>query len=94
MSRYADSKGEINLVTPIDILAKKSRIDSVKLLRREQMIALMRQKQGDLTGTEFAKKLGISGSFLTEIYKGRRDPGEAILSQLGLSKRVLYEKTA
>lgn len=94
MSRDADSKGKINLVIPIDKLAKRSKLDSVKLLRREQVIALLKQKQGDLTGTEFAKRLGISGSFLTEIYKGRRDPGETILSQLGLSKRVLYEKTA
>lgn len=94
MSRAVDSKGKIKLPAPIDILAKKSKLESVKLLRREQLVALMKQKQGDLTGTAFAEKLGISGSFLTEIYKGRRDPGEKVLSQLGLSKRVLYEKTA
>jgi len=56
------------------------------------MVALLKHKQGDLTGTEFAKRLGISGSFLTEIYKGRRDPAKWFFLSWGLSKRILTKK--
>jgi hypothetical protein len=81
-------------ILSIDKFANSCSIDSVKLLKRDQVIALLRQRQGDLTGADFSKRLGIHPSLLSEVYKGTREPGEAILEYLGLNKRVLYEKSA
>jgi predicted transcriptional regulator len=70
--------------------------DSVmaRMLTREQVIKELRRKQGERTNRDFAAELGIHESHIGQIYKGTRDPGESILSQLNLTKRVVYEKTA
>lgn len=38
-----------------------------------------------------AQTLGVSQQYLTDLLKGRRDPGEKILSKFGLRTRVVYE---
>jgi transcriptional regulator with XRE-family HTH domain len=38
-----------------------------------------------------AEFLGVSPQYLTDLLKGRRDPGVKILSKLGLQSRVIYE---
>lgn len=40
----------------------------------------------------FAQKAGISQQYLGDVLRGRREPGEAILSALGLRKVVYYEQ--
>jgi transcriptional regulator with XRE-family HTH domain len=37
-----------------------------------------------------AEFLGVSQQYLTDLLKGRRDPGEKILSKLGLEASVIY----
>lgn len=39
-----------------------------------------------------ARSWGISPQYLSDILKGRRDPGEAVLRKLGYEKRVTYAK--
>lgn len=41
---------------------------------------------------QFAKDLGISHPFLSDIYKGNRNPGTAILAELGLKQVIVYVK--
>lgn len=59
----------------------------------EQIVKAMRRRQGDMRDVEFARFLGISKSYLCDIYKGRKTPGEKVLSRLGFVKReaVTYE---
>lgn len=38
-----------------------------------------------------AKYLGISEQYLSDVLKGRRDPGEALLRRLGWKKVVGYQ---
>lgn len=57
----------------------------------EQVIELMRKRQGDRTQREFARELGITQQYLCDLYLRRRNPGEAVLRNLGLSSRVVYE---
>lgn len=38
-----------------------------------------------------AEFLGVSQQYLGDLLKGRRDPGEKILSRLGLQAKVIYE---
>lgn len=37
-----------------------------------------------------ATKLGVSRSYLSEIFKGTRTPGKKVLAQLGLESRTVY----
>lgn len=39
-----------------------------------------------------AKRLGVSPTYLSDIKKGRRDPGDKILTALGFKRVVIYEK--
>lgn len=60
-------------------------------MNREQVIALMKSRQGERTAKEFAEELGISTPYLSDVYSGRRDPGESILSRLNLRMVKMYE---
>ena len=66
-----------------------------KKLTTEQVVEMMKRKQGKRSLRSFAKELGVSAPFLCDIYKGRRRPGEKILVHLGLevtrSVEVEYE---
>ena len=42
-------------------------------------IELLKQCQGDMTQTEFAKRLGISQSLLASIYSGKRRVSSRVL---------------
>jgi len=44
--------------------------------------------------TVAAKRLGVSGAYLSDVIHERREPGEKILSALGLKRVVNYERTA
>jgi hypothetical protein len=37
-----------------------------------------------------AQFLGVSQQYLTDLLRGRRDPGTKILDKLGLESRVIY----
>lgn len=37
-----------------------------------------------------AKELGISQSYLNDVLKGRKEPGEGILAPMGLERVVTY----
>lgn len=63
-----------------------------KTLTREDVIKLMRKKQGQRTDAEFARELGISAPYLFEIFRGTRDPGDKVLEALGLQKETVYRK--
>lgn len=85
---------KIYFITPIDKYTKKSKLDFVKFLNREQAVEALRKAQAGRSNTEFAREIGVAVSLLTEIYKGRRDPAGAVLAHIGLTKRVVYQRTA
>jgi transcriptional regulator with XRE-family HTH domain len=58
----------------------------------QELVAEMKKMQGDRQAQQFAEELGISHSYLSNIYRGKSDPGELVLKALGLQKRVFYEK--
>jgi hypothetical protein len=53
----------------------------------EQVIAVLKARQGDKSVREFARELNVSAAYLSDVYLGRRAPGPKILSPLGY-KRV------
>lgn len=39
-----------------------------------------------------ADEIGVSQPYLSDVLKGKRDPGPSILSHLGLKKSAVYEE--
>lgn len=62
----------------------------MKQLTQQQVVELLRKKQGTRLAKELAEELGISPGYLSEIYKGTREPGPSVLEKLGLEKEVIY----
>lgn len=56
----------------------------------DQTRKLLRQKQGNGTQRDLAKRIGIPESFLSEIYNGTRNPAGKVLKFLGLKKHVEF----
>ena len=52
------------------------------------------RKRLDKAGTQtaLAKELGISKPYLSDILKGKRDPGPKVLAQLGIRRVVTFER--
>jgi transcriptional regulator with XRE-family HTH domain len=60
--------------------------DVVKQLQSEQ------EKQ-KLSLRQYAKHLNVSAAYLSDVYRGRRDPGPTLLDYLGLERKVVTTVT-
>lgn len=66
-----------------------------KLLSLDDVIGLMKRKQGNRTMRGFSRDLGLSVAYLSDFYHGRRLPGPKILNHLGMDKvetELMYRK--
>jgi len=52
-----------------------------------EVIHMLKAQQGNKRDAEYAREIGIDQSYLCDLYKGRRQPGPAILCRFGLVKR-------
>lgn len=57
----------------------------------EMVRGILAHKAGS-NRTEYARKNGLSPSYVGEVITGRREPGEKILAALGLERVVSYRK--
>jgi len=60
-------------------------------LTHDGLLQWLERKQGGLTNKDFAERLGISGSYLGEIYQKTREPGPKVLRVLKVKRHVMYE---
>ena len=51
------------------------------------ILEALRQKQGNRSLREFAKEVGCTAAYLSDIYRGNRPPARKILNWLGLVRR-------
>lgn len=65
----------------------------MKSLTQEQVVQMMRKRQGTRTAKEFAEELGISPQYLSDIYGGKREPGPSVLDALKLERGLIYKPT-
>jgi transcriptional regulator with XRE-family HTH domain len=65
----------------------KKRMDANELVLRIQEIMSDR----GWTQKQFAEYHGISEAYLSDILRGKRDPGATLLRKMGLRRVVLYE---
>jgi transcriptional regulator with XRE-family HTH domain len=55
-----------------------------KVTNIKGVLEIMRSLQKGMTQAQYAKSIGVSPQFLSDVYAMRRDPGEKILSALGI----------
>jgi transcriptional regulator with XRE-family HTH domain len=60
----------------------------------DQFLEFLKRQQGEQTAQQFASRLGISPQYLSDVYNGRRPPGESITSALNVEKSVTYKVTS
>jgi transcriptional regulator with XRE-family HTH domain len=57
------------------------------------VLAELTERRGTGSWMRLAAKLGISRMYLSDIIRGNRQPGDALLAKIGL-KRVVYHKVS
>jgi transcriptional regulator with XRE-family HTH domain len=60
----------------------------------DQFLEFLKNQQGKQTAQQFASRLGVSPQYLSDVYNGRRPPGESITSALNVEKAVVYTVAA
>jgi len=63
---------------------------AVKKMNLEQFLEFLKKQQGGQTAQQFATRLGVSPQYLSDVYNGRRPPGESITAALKVEKAVVY----
>jgi transcriptional regulator with XRE-family HTH domain len=63
---------------------------AVKKMNLDQFLEFLKKQQGEQTAQQFASRLGVSPQYLSDVYNGRRPPGESITSALKVEKSVVY----
>jgi transcriptional regulator with XRE-family HTH domain len=58
----------------------------MKTYTQDQVVAILRGAQGDKRPSHFAKEIGISAPYFSDILKGNRPPSEQVLTFLGLKR--------
>ena len=63
---------------------------AVKRMNLDQFLEFMKKQQGEQTAQQFATRLGVSPQYLSDVYNGRRPPGESITAALNVEKKTVY----
>ena len=63
---------------------------AVKKMNLDQFLEFLKKQQGEQTAQQFATRLGVSPQYLSDVYNGRRPPGESITAALNVAKAVVY----
>ena len=53
-------------------------------------LALLKRKLRGRSQKALAAELGITASYLCDILKGRREPGQSVLDALGMERVITY----
>ena len=58
----------------------------MRIYTREDVIRMLKSKQGSKRAKYFAQELNVSAPYLNDVYAGNRPPSEKILAFLGLGR--------
>jgi transcriptional regulator with XRE-family HTH domain len=62
----------------------------VETLDLDGFLKFLKHKQGDQSDRKFAQQLGVSPSYLSDVYNGRTVPGESITGALAARRSVVF----
>ena len=61
-----------------------------KRYSRDEVLEILRKRQGQGTQNDLAESLGVSSAYLSDVFLGRRDLGVKILEALGMYREWSY----
>jgi len=63
--------------------------------RKEDVVKKLQadQEAQKLSLRQYARTLNVSAAYLSDVYRGRRDPGPTLLEHLGLERKVVTTVT-
>ena len=61
-----------------------------KRYSRDEVLEILRKRQGEGTQNKLADDLGVSSAYLSDVFLGRRDVGVKILDALGMYREWSY----
>ena len=62
----------------------------IETLDLDGFLKFLKQKQGSQSDRKFAQHLGVSPSYLSDVYNGRTVPGESITAALAARRSVVF----
>jgi hypothetical protein len=62
----------------------------IETLDLDGFLKFLKQKQGQQSDRKFAQQLGVSPSYLSDVYNGRTVPGESITAALNARRDVVF----
>jgi lambda repressor-like predicted transcriptional regulator len=62
-------------------------------LETDQVVSELKQDQGERSLREYATSLGVSASYLSQVYNGVRPPSENLVAHLDLKPKTIYVRT-
>ena len=62
-------------------------------LTRSQVVDLLRKRQGKKSLRVFGREIGVSAAYLSDVFRGNREPGPTILTLLGIQRTKTTETT-
>ena len=65
----------------------------MRTLTRTDVVDLLLKKKGDKSLCKFSEELNLSAAYLSDVIRGNREPGKAILSLLGVERTKTIEIT-
>jgi transcriptional regulator with XRE-family HTH domain len=59
-------------------------------LETDQVVGELKQDQGERSLREYASSLGVSASYLSQVYNGVRPPSKDLVAHLDLKPHTIY----
>jgi hypothetical protein len=61
-----------------------------KFFSLEQIILMLKSRQGGRNSSQYAKDLGVSRQFMSDVMSGTRGPSKEMLDSIGMERILLY----
>ncbi len=62
----------------------------IETLDLDGFLKFLKQKQGEQSDRKFAQQLGVSPSYLSDVYNGRTVPGESITAAISARRSMVF----
>lgn len=69
------------------------RLPMITVYTYEEVLQMIKSRQGDRTAKEYADELGVSAAYLSDVYNRKRYPAEKILAPLKLKRTYGFVRT-
>ncbi len=61
-------------------------------MQNDDVVQLLKKKQGERTQKEMAEDIGVSPQYIHDVLTGARTPSDKILDYLGLKREIVKAK--